>query len=168
MKNKKRFNFALTFRRQKNIIPAVCSLSRLSFYISLQLQLTSRPALMDWKWVQLLTLCYKMNVIKKDRKKTPAKATRFITELLLVTKCVELAEVARKKTARHCLELRLHSAATFEPIQLYIICLTANQQCKMKDWHAASLFLSRPSLIEYSMRALCSACLFQCAQNTPF
>lgn len=83
-------------------------------------------------------------------------------DLLLGTKCVPT------ETARHCLELRLFSATTFEPTQLYIICLTANQQCKMKDWHAASLSLGPPSLIEYSTRAPWAACLFQCAENTPF
>lgn len=48
-------------------------------------------------------------------------------ELLVVTKCVEPAQVAGKETTRHCLEPRLFSAATFEPIQLHIICLRANQ-----------------------------------------
>lgn len=44
-----------------------------------------------------------------------------------MSKYVEPVERAGKETARQCLELRLFAAATFELIQLYIICLTANQ-----------------------------------------
>lgn len=61
------------------------------------------------------------------------------------------------------------SAATFEPTQLYIICLTANQYFKMKDRHAAQLSIGPPgSNWIFKARTVHPACLFQCVEKTPF
>lgn len=76
---------------------------------------------MNWKQFQFFSVVFVVKVGETGA------ATCLIMELLAVTKCVQPARVAGKETARHCLELRLFSVATFEPIQLYIICLTANQ-----------------------------------------